>query len=375
VPRARSEDKVVLIGDTRQHLGVDAGKPFEQLQEAGMRTAQLDQIIRQKDPELLRAVEHLSKSETALGIALLQQHGCSTQIVEPQQRFEAIAKSYASQPDGALIISPDNPSRREINQAVRGELQAHGLVSKEEQQYSVLVPRSEMRGADRGWATQYEIGDVLRYQRGSKELGLERGSYAQVVATEPAANLISVQKPNGDVVTYDPSRLRGIDAYRELERSFAVGDRIQMTAPCRDLELPNRALGTIEQIAHGEIAARMDKGNSVSIDPSEFRHFDHGYAVTSHSSQGLTTERVLVNMDTETHPELINTRFAYVSVSRASHSAEIFTNDASTLGERLSHDVTKTSATDHSKQKSPEESQVQRPATSPRTESGFELSL
>ena len=50
-----------LVGDTRQHQGVDAGKPFEQMQEAGMRTSQLDQIVRQKDPELLRAVEHLSR--------------------------------------------------------------------------------------------------------------------------------------------------------------------------------------------------------------------------------------------------------------------------------------------------------------------------
>jgi hypothetical protein len=68
--------------------------------------------------------------------------------------------------------------------------------------------------------------------------------------------------------------------------------------------------------------------------------------VTSHSSQGLTTDRVLVNMDTTVHPELINTRFAYVSVSRASQDARIYTNDAGTLGERLSTDVTKTSAVD-----------------------------
>jgi ATP-dependent exoDNAse (exonuclease V) alpha subunit len=43
----------------------------------------------------------------------------------------------------------------------------------------------------------------------------------------------------------------------------------------------------------------MDDGNRIiSFDPKEMRHFDHGYAVTSHSSQGLTAERVLVNMDT-----------------------------------------------------------------------------
>jgi hypothetical protein len=70
-------------------------------------------------------------------------------------------------------------------------------------------------------------------------------------------------------------------------------------------------------------------------------HFDHGYAVTSHSSQGLTSERVLVNMDKEVHPELINSRFAYVSVSRASHDAQIYTNKAATLAESLSNDVTK----------------------------------
>lgn len=56
------------------------------------------------------------------------------------------------------------------------------------------------------------------------------------------------------------------------------------------------------------------------------RHFDHGYAVTSHSSQGVTAERVLVNMDTRAHPELINTRFAYVLVSLASHEAQTHYN-------------------------------------------------
>ncbi len=59
---------------------------------------------------------------------------------------------------------------------------------------------------------------------------------------------------------------------------------------------------------------------SFSVAGSVF--FDHGYAVTSHSSQGLTAERVLVNMDTDVHPELINNRFAYVSVSRATEGAQ-----------------------------------------------------
>jgi len=342
------QDKVLLIGDTRQHQGVDAGKPFEQLQDAGMKTAQLDQIMRQKaNPELLKVVEHLSKNEMAIGIQMLEQQGRITEIVNPQERITAIAKSYASRPENTIIVSPDNASRRAINQAVRQELQALGVVDTKDHAMRVLTPRNDMTGADRKWASRYEAGDVLHYTRGSKEHGIEPRSYAQVVATNPKENLVTVQKSDGQRVTYDPSRLRGIAAYRKIEREFASGDKIQFTAPQRDLQVANRDLGTIQHIGDdGKISVCMDgaKDRIVRFDADQMRHFDHGYAVTSHSSQGLTSERVLVNMDTEVHPELINSRFAYVSVSRASHDAQIYTNDAASLAGSLSQDVSKTSA-------------------------------
>jgi len=341
------QDRMLLIGDTGQHQGVDAGKPFEQLQEAGMRTAQLDQIMRQKDPELLKAVEHLSNNETAIGVEMLSQQGRITEIVDPQERIAAIAKSYAERPDNTLIVSPDNASRRAINQAVRQELQALGVVDKTDYSMRVLTPRNDMTGADREWASRYEPGDVLHYTRGSKGHDIEPRSYAQVVVTNPKENLVTVQKQDGQQVTYDPSRLRGIAAYREIEREFATGDKIQFTAPQRDLRVANRDLATIQHIGDdGKVSVRMDgaKDRIVRFDADQMRHFDHGYAVTSHSSQGLTSERVLVNMDTEVHPELMSNRFAYVSVSRASHDAQIYTNNAASLTASLSHDVSKASA-------------------------------
>jgi ATP-dependent exoDNAse (exonuclease V) alpha subunit len=346
------QDKVLLIGDTRQHQGVDAGKPFEQLQEAGMKTAQLDQIMRQKDPELRKAVEHLSNNETAIGVEMLSQQGRITEIVDPQERIAAIAKSYAERPENTLIVSPDNASRRAINQAVRQELQALGVVDKTDHSMRVLTPRNDMTGADREWASRYEPGDVLHYTRGSKEHGIESRSYARVVSTNPKENLVTVEKQDGQRVTYDPSRLRGIAAYREIEREFASGDKVQFTAPSRDLQVANRDLGIIQSIGgDGKISVRMDgtKDRIVRFDADQMRHFDHGYAVTSHSSQGLTSERVLVNMDTEVHPELMSNRFAYVSVSRASHDAQIYTNNRESLTEHLSRDVSKTSAVDLSR--------------------------
>jgi conjugative relaxase-like TrwC/TraI family protein len=364
--RLRPHDRVLLIGDTRQHQGVDAGKPFEQLQDAGMHTAQLDQIMRQKDPELLKAVEHLSKNETQTGISMLQSQGRITELSNSQDRTIAIAKDYATNPENTLIVSPDNASRREINQAVRTELQARGALGKENVPVSVLVTRNEMRGADRAWAGKYNPGDTLRYMRGSKQVGIEKNSYATVVATDPKNNLLTVERTDGQHLTYDPKRLRGVNVYTDIRREFSTGDRIQFTQNNKHLEVHNRDLGRIASFGKDNLlTVKMDDGKTVNFEPAQMRHFDHGYAVTSHSSQGLTENRVIVHMDTNATAELLNPRFAYVSISRASLDAHIYTNNAATLGGCLSTDVTKTSAVDfqqravHSQPQTPKEHTMQ----------------
>jgi ATP-dependent exoDNAse (exonuclease V) alpha subunit len=339
-------DRVLLIGDTRQHQGVEAGKPFEQLVNAGMKTAQLDQIVRQREaPELLKAVEHLSRGEIAEGVALLEQQGRVTEIVDPQQRIAAIARSYAASPESTIVVSPDNASRRQINQAVRSELQALGTVAADDHAMRVLAPRSDMTGADRTWAARYALNDVLYYPRGSHDIGIEKRSYTKVIATHPKDNLLTVQRQDGATATYNPARLYGVTVYRELEREFAIGDRLGFTAPCKELGVANRDLGTVQRIDEdGQLSVKMDNGKAVSFDANQMRHFDHGYAVTSHSSQGLTAERVLVNIDSKVHPNLVNDRFAYVSISRAAYDAQLYTDSAASLASNLSHVVTKSSA-------------------------------
>ena len=338
-------DRVLLIGDTRQHQGVEAGKPFEQLVSAGMKTAQVDRIVRQRNaPELLKAVEHLSRGEIAEGVALLEQQGRVTEIADAQQRIAAIAKNYATSPKITVVVSPDNASRRLINQAVRSELQALGTVDTKDHSMRVLAPRSDMTGADRTWAARYSVGDVLYYPRGSQDIGIEKQSYTKVIATQPHDNMLTVQKSDGSEVAYNPARLYGVNVYRELRRDFALWDRLSFTAPSKELGVANRDLGTVQQIDKDQLTVKMDNGKSVTFDPNQMRHYDHGYAVTSHSSQGLTAERVMVNLDSNIHADLINQRFAYVAVSRGSHDAQIFIDNAASLIGKLSHDIAKSSA-------------------------------
>lgn len=141
-------------------------------------------------------------------------------------------------------------------------------------------------------------------------------------------------------------RNTGVSVYRDAQRAFSVGDRVQFTAPNQDLKIANRELGTIKDVdENGRMAIRLDNGRDLRIDPQRHPHLDHGYAVTSYSGQGQTADRVLIHIDTDLPAkDLINNRMAYVAVSRGAQDAQIFTNDRIRLVEVLSRDVSHESA-------------------------------
>ncbi|MGB7350282.1 MAG: MobF family relaxase [Candidatus Acidiferrales bacterium] len=355
--RLKENDRVLLVGDKRQHQAVEAGTPYQQLQEAGIQTARLDEIVRQRDRVLKEVVEQLSRGQVREAIQNLDSQGRVHEIVDRDERLRAIAAEYVKQPQGTLVVSPDNQSRIEINQMIHREMQTRGHVDHKDQGMRVLVARPEVTGADRQWAEQYKAGDVVRYTRGSEALGIEPGEYARVELTNDRENLVTVRRENTEHVTYDPRRLHGVTIYRETERNFAKGDRVQFAAPNGQQHIANRELGTIEQIdARGNIQVRLDSSRAVKFNICENRHLDHGYAVTSHSSQGQTADRVLIHVDTESAGEkLINRRLAYVAVSRGRYDAQIYTNDKAHLVDQLSRDVAHRSAIESSCAQQPAE--------------------
>jgi conjugative relaxase-like TrwC/TraI family protein len=366
VSRLHPNDRVLLVGDTRQHESVEAGRIFAQLQDAGMKTVKLEEIVRQRDPELKQTVEQLARGQVGEAIAGLERQGRIHEVPGHEDRIAAIAKEYAKSPDNTLVVSPDNRSRAEINQAIHAELQAKGVVGREEHRAQVLVPRQDLTGADRIWAARYNPGDVLRYSRSSQETGIAKGEYARVKSVDAPNNRLTVERKDGTEQSYDPRRQQGVSVYREQERAFSVGDRVQLTAPLPDLKLANRELGTVEGIGQdGRMSLKMDGGREVELDSVKNPHLDHGYAVTSHSSQGQTADRVLIHADTELGAkDLLNNRMAYVAVSRGAYDAQIFTNDREKLGAALGHDVSHSSA--HAPEMKPEQKQEQ--AVTPQRE-------
>lgn len=333
--RLQAQDRVLLIGDTRQHQSVEAGRIFAELQDAGMNTATLSKIVRQKDESLRNVVEAMAAGRIEEGVELLSQQNRVHSVEHRGERFKAIARAFAESPEGTLVVSPDNNSRRELNMAIRGELRANGTLGADAFRVPVLINRQEITGEDRKVATSYHVGDSVRYVRGSEALGLEAKTYVTVLHVDSERNQITVKKPDGAAVTYDPARVKGVAIYSPEIRSFAEGERVQFTAPWKERAVSGRDFGTITHVdEHGNVAVSLDgSGRTVAWNLNQNRHLDYAYAMTSHSSQGATVDRALIHIDTGDSRvrSLIDETLAYVATSRPRYDAQIFTDNAEQL--------------------------------------------
>jgi conjugative relaxase-like TrwC/TraI family protein len=333
--RLAPSDQVLLVGDKAQHQAISAGAPFEQFQDAGMRTAVLDEIVRQKEPGLKKAVELLSKGQAREAVELLISQDRVTEIENPQDRMRAIAQDYCARP-GALVICLRNAERAEQNRMIHEALQDAGKVSPLDHETTVYISR-DITGAERKFAGAYQVGDVIRYSRGSKEHDIRAKEYWDVVKVDQENNQLVVLSQDGRRATYDPRRLKGVSVYREDTRQFAEGDRIQFRAPLAEQRIGTNEIGTIEKLGRGEVTIKLDgeKERMVKVDLQEFKHFDHGYAVTSISSQGLGSYRGILNANAHESALLLNERTAYVANSRAIHDMQIYTNSKEDLPRAL----------------------------------------
>lgn len=343
-------DRVIIVGDRRQHDSVEAGRIFEELQIAGMETARINKLVRQQDPGLKEVVKAMAQGRTHDGVDLLEQQGRVVVVPHRGHRLEAIAACYVERPEGTLVISPDNASREELNDVIRRQLRSAGKIGEDSYRMAVLVPRGNATVADLRLSSAYSTGDVLKYLKGSTVLGIKAQAYGTVLETDREKNTVQVKLDGGKTITYDPGKISGVSVYEAHARPFAAGERLQFTAPIRAHAVSNRDMGTLVKIdSSGNARVKLDDGRTVGISLGKNKHVEHGYVTTSHSAQGATVDRVLVHVDTgdsRIRP-LINRTLAYVALSRPRFEARVFTDDRERLGQSLMRSQENTTALSH----------------------------
>ena len=189
--------KVVLVGDSKQLDAVDAGKPFEQLQAAGMKTATMDRIMRQRDPDLKAAVEATLKGEIGKAFGKL---GSNVAEVNPDNIAGAVAARWLRlSPEVRKrtgVMAPSHALREQINEHIRARLVREGGIRGAAMQSERLVSKGYTR-AEKALAGNYSPGDVVAFSpilqanRGGKG-----GRAARVAHRSPQADRAS-GKPGG----------------------------------------------------------------------------------------------------------------------------------------------------------------------------------
>lgn len=350
------ETKVVLVGDTRQHEAVQAGRAFDQLMKEGMQTKEISQIVRQKEENFRELVKDLSQGKTDNAINKVKNVGNVYEIKDgnkeasfdcSQERYKKMAELYIdnSQRGSVLAIAPTNRERQAINEAIRTDLKQKGEIAQEGLATQILVNKN-VTGAERKLAQNYEAGDIVGYLYGSKRHGIEAGEYLRVTNVDVSNNIITVNKNNGETISYNPEKLYGIkDVYKSENREFATGDKIVFKEKNKDLEINSGSTGKVEQInENGQLLLKMENGESKLVNKDNLKHTDHAYCMTSHKGQGTTVDNVIIHIDSNHRESMVNKTMAYVAISRARSEVSIVTNDEAEAQRAIEREYKKNTA-------------------------------
>ena len=157
--------RVVLVGDTRQLRAVDAGQPFRVLQKAGMATAVMDQVLRQRDFDLLKATAAAREGDPGRAI-----EGLGDRVFEalPHQLGITVAERWLALPgeDRAqtTLIAPTHLVRGDINKRVREGLLEEGILHGKPLVIERLIDQRLTR-AEASEPGSYREGDTVVFHR------------------------------------------------------------------------------------------------------------------------------------------------------------------------------------------------------------------
>jgi len=330
----RYDWRLLFSGDRYQHGSVERGAALKLLEEeAGLKPAEVKEIQRQTG-DYKSAVKALSEGRLGEGFDRLDQLKWIHQIpgVEREGRLAADYLDAVKRGKTALVVSPTHAEGERITKAIRGALRKARKLKSDERAFRVLE-NANLTEAERGDAANYLRGDVIQFHQNAKGFG--RGTKVRV---------------DGDGAL-PLEHAASFQAFHSRTISFSPGDMLRITrnglsADPGKHKLNNGALYRIKRFDdRGNII--LQNGWTIGRD---YGHLDHGYVVTSHSSQGRTVDEVFLGQSRDSLPASSAEQF-YVSASRGKKRVTIYTDDKESLREAISRSDDRLSATEFIKGK------------------------
>ena len=327
--------RLVLVGDTLQLKSVEAGQHFRLLQKAGMETARMDDVLRQRSLDLKAAVTHMVAGDPQLAVESL---GGDVRELPAEALAETAARLWLALPAASraetVILAPTHAMREEINAVLRHGLAEEGELRGRSLEIERLVDRRLTRvlAAD---PESYRPGDVVVANR--DVYGCVEGEAWTV--TKSGADRVMLNR-KGQAGGFRPSgnAARNVSVFETRPLSLRAGDRIVWTRNLRKRRIINGERATIKAIEGGRVRVRLDSGRGLSfaVDDDDLRHVDHAWSSTVHRAQGMTTDNVIAVLDSASL--MTDRAMLYVEMSRARDGFVLLTDDTEELVHKLEQD-------------------------------------
>ena len=328
--------RLVLVGDRGQLRATGAGEPFRAIQEAGARTAEMDEILRQRDPGLRRAVDLLRGGRAGEAVRGL---GEVREVPQEELGAEAARLWLALEPERraqTAILAPTHFVRARINRAVREALGKEGVLHGREIEIERYVNR-HLTAAQRADVRNHEPGDVVVFHSRVPPLRVDAGDACRIARTE--GEFAYLDHPSGRTVRIRPGdgwvRYR-FGLYETARIRLRAGDRIRWTRNDRGRGLVNGGEAAVTGIDSRRVRFDLEDGKTLSLrrDDPQLCHLDHAWSSTVHAAQGSTHDAAIGVLDAG-HGRLAGQAALYVEASRARDRFVLVTDNRELLAEAL----------------------------------------
>jgi conjugative relaxase-like TrwC/TraI family protein len=310
----KHDARVLLVGDVRQHVSIEAGDFLRILEHhSNLRQSELKDIRRQQVHEYNAAIRTMAGGNALAGMAQLDELGwvkeAKGQYIQNAATAYLQATGNGANLNRCIAISPTWEENHRFTEAIRDELKHCKVLASG----SILTTHEQLDWTDeqKRNIANYRSGMLVTFN--ARHGSIERGQTLPIERIE--SGQIWLQGHTRSVDVGRCSRKISVSLPRNLE--VCVGDKILIRRNDRQVGLVNGQVLAVKRLCpDGEI----DTHEGPRIPPG-FRHFSHGYVVTSHKSQGRTHDKVIIAA------EQLDTKAAYVACSRGRQEATVFTPD------------------------------------------------
>jgi conjugative relaxase-like TrwC/TraI family protein len=336
----RQAARMVFSGDTRQIQSVEAGDALRILEkESHLKSTSLTQVQRQTAQDYREAIQELRRNPER-GFGKLDQIGAIREVVW-QERAQTVAQAWreaGSQLNGkgerrnVLVVCATHEEIANVTEAIRAERKGAGELG-ESAGHERLVPQN-YTAAQKAEARNFREGQVLVFHRATKEVS--RNETLEVVGVEK--NKIVVSNGAGGKCALTAKQAKCFEVYERRAIEVAPNDKLVLTANRREAGF---------RATNGEmvVVSRIDEAGRIQLTdgrilPANYRHFDYGYAVTAHRSQGKSVDVVVISGDA------MKKELFYVAASRGRESVTVVTSDKELLRESVGRSGERQSASE-----------------------------